>query len=182
MKRPAFGGRVELTLAFPAGICIATMRRSAPAMSGKNVAPEIVTVEVDLPPEMPCEMVALPDRKASLEGARLVVCGGRGLDASSFENLDEIAGALGGVVGGSLPAVDAGLAPVSHQVGQSGKFVTPKLTSALACPARCNISRALAQRRRSLRSTMIPMPRSSATPNLALWRTRANFCPCLLPS
>jgi electron transfer flavoprotein alpha subunit len=125
--RPAFGGRVGLTLAFSAGICIATMRRAPPAASGESVAAEFITVTVDLPPELPSEKVALPDRKPSLEGARLVVCGGRGLDAASFEKLDDIADALGGVVGGSLPAVDAGLAPVSHQVGQSGKFVTPKL-------------------------------------------------------
>ena len=44
-----------------------------------------------------------------------------------FEWLTRIALALGAGLGGSLPAVDAGWVPVSHQVGQSGKFVTPKL-------------------------------------------------------
>ncbi len=131
VTRAAFGGRVELTLRFPAGQCVATMRRAQAVSSGaqavREVIPQVVIVAPDLPPEIPCERVALPDRKAALEGAGLVVCGGRGLDAGGFENLEDIADALGGVVAGSLPAVDAGMAPVSHQVGQSGKFVTPKL-------------------------------------------------------
>jgi electron transfer flavoprotein alpha subunit len=127
VTRPAFGGRVALTLHFPVGMCVATMRSAQKMAGDRNIDPELITVAPALPSELAWEMVALTDRKASLEGARLVVCGGRGLDAASFEKLDNIADALGGVVGGSLPAVDAGLAPVSHQVGQSGKFVTPKL-------------------------------------------------------
>ena len=39
----------------------------------------------------------------------------------------DLADALGGAVGATLPAVDLGLAPVSRQVGQSGKFITPAL-------------------------------------------------------
>ena len=65
--------------------------------------------------------------ETALEGARLVVSGGRGLDAEDFRTLRALADRLGGALGGSLPAVDLGLVPVSRQVGQSGKFVTPAI-------------------------------------------------------
>lgn len=60
-----------------------------------------------------------------LEAARVVVSGGRGLDADDFARLRDLAVRLDGALGGSLPAVDLGLVPVSRQIGQSGKFVTP---------------------------------------------------------
>jgi electron transfer flavoprotein alpha subunit len=53
------------------------------------------------------------------------------LDADCFAHLDVIAHQLGGAVAASLPAVDLGLAPVSRQVGQSGKFVTPEIYFAI---------------------------------------------------
>ncbi|RXN88203.1 hypothetical protein C7R54_14805 [Achromobacter aloeverae] len=69
---------------------------------------------------------------ASLDGARIVVSGGRGMgDLAAFPILYDIAARLGGAVGASLPAVDAGWAPVTRQVGISGKYVSPDIYLAI---------------------------------------------------
>jgi electron transfer flavoprotein alpha subunit len=63
----------------------------------------------------------------------MVVSGGRGIGApEGFDLLARIANLLGAGLGGSLPAVDAGWVPVAHQVGQSGKFVSPRVYFAVA--------------------------------------------------
>ena len=66
-------------------------------------------------------------RLPPLEGAKLVVSGGRGVNEQGFALLEELALRLGGTLGGSLPAVDAGMVPVLRQVGVSGKFVSPQI-------------------------------------------------------
>ncbi|WP_176598055.1 electron transfer flavoprotein subunit alpha/FixB family protein [Sphingobium sp. 15-1] len=116
VKRPAYGGRILLDLRLMQGIAVATMNEP-PACDG------LIALAA---PEVPAfERVELPMRDAALEGAPLIVSGGRGLDAQSFLTLKAIANRLGGAIGASLPAVDLGLAPVSRQIGQSGHFVTP---------------------------------------------------------
>lgn len=67
-----------------------------------------------------------------LEEASIIVSGGRGLGGPEpFELLDALAKAVGGVVGASRAAVDAGWIPYSHQVGQTGKTVKPQLYIAI---------------------------------------------------
>ncbi len=67
-----------------------------------------------------------------LEDADIIVSGGRGLGkAENFQLLEELAMAMGAAVGSSRPPVDDGWIPYSHQVGQTGKTVCPKLY--LAC-------------------------------------------------
>ena len=63
-----------------------------------------------------------------LIGAEIIVAGGRGVGgAEGFEPLKGLADALGATVGCSRAAVDAGWISHSHQVGQTGKTVGPKL-------------------------------------------------------
>ncbi len=66
--------------------------------------------------------------EVDLVGAEFIVSGGRGLgEAANFKIIEELAEALGATVGSSRAAVDAGWISHSHQVGQSGKTVGPKV-------------------------------------------------------
>lgn len=68
------------------------------------------------------------EETVNLTEADIIVSGGRGLGApENFSLIKELAKVLGGAVGSSRSAVDAGWIPYSHQVGQTGKTVVPKL-------------------------------------------------------
>jgi len=126
-KRAAFGGRVELTLRSEARVNCATLRPQVARNDSDALlcATEIVVNEAEsyLVEAQPAG-TGLP----RVEGAAMVVSGGHGIGGpEGFAWLTRIAVVLGAGLGGSLPAVDAGWVPVAHQVGQSGKFVTPKV-------------------------------------------------------
>ena len=80
----------------------------------------------------------MDNEKVDLEGAEIIVSGGRGVGGpEGFATIKALADALGGVVGASRAAVDSGWIAHSHQVGQTGKTVGPKLYIA------CGISGAI---------------------------------------
>jgi len=74
------------------------------------------------------ERVAESGAEASLEEARIVVVGGRGVGSpEGFGIVQDLAAELGGVVGATRASVDAGWIPYARQIGQTGKVVKPAL-------------------------------------------------------
>ena len=66
--------------------------------------------------------------KIKIEDADIIVSGGRGLGKpENFKLIEDLAAVMGAAVGSSRPPVDEGWIPYSHQVGQTGKTVCPKL-------------------------------------------------------
>jgi electron transfer flavoprotein alpha subunit len=84
------------------------------------------------------EVITLVEEKVDLEGAEIIVSGGRGVgSADGFNVLKELANVLGATLGASRATVEEGWISHAHQVGQTGKTVSPKLYIA------CGISGAI---------------------------------------
>ncbi len=144
--RPAFGGNLMATIKCPDSIPqIGTVRPGVfkKLEADESRTAEVINEKVDIDPsKIRTKVVELIKETATeivnLEGADVIVSGGRGLgDPSKFELIKELADLLGGEVGASRAAVDAGWIAHSHQVGQTGKTVSPKLYIA------CGISGAI---------------------------------------
>lgn len=126
--RPVFGGKALATVTALTEPVVATLRRGAfdPAEETGGTAP----VETRTAPAVEGVVELLGSEAAadgaSLEDAAVIVSGGAGLgSAEAFSELGELAQLLGGAVGASLAAVDAGWAPPERQVGLTGKVVSP---------------------------------------------------------
>jgi electron transfer flavoprotein alpha subunit len=135
-RRPAFGGRVDVHLRSQGRFACAAWRPQGTVPPLQPLAADRVGrihVAIEPAPQWAIEPLHDADGQVRLEGARLVVSGGRGMGGpEGFALLSRIAGPLGAALGGSLPAVDAGWVPVARQVGQSGRFVSPRLYLAVA--------------------------------------------------
>lgn len=130
VRRPAYGGRAEVKMASSAALCVAAVRRpTSPPPPAAVLVSRQVTLDIALPADAPAvEVLHAASGERRLEGARLIISGGRGMGGSEgFEQLSRLAALLGAAAGASLPAVDAGWATVSQQIGQSGAFVSPEV-------------------------------------------------------
>jgi len=143
--RPTFGGNIMATIICPtARPQMATVRprvfkKGAPDASRKGEIIQIAFKKEDAVART--ELVKFIDEvteAVKIEEADIIVSGGRGLGKpENFKLLAELAEALGAALGASRAAVDEGWIPYSHQVGQTGKTVCPKLYIA------CGISGAI---------------------------------------
>ena len=134
--RPVYSGRylsvLECTEARPqiATIRSGIFKRGEP---DAKLTADIVNEDVALPADIKCAILVEKITEAAegavkLEDAEVIVSGGRGVGKpENFAILKELADLLGGVVGASRAAVDAGWISQMHQVGQTGKTVGPKL-------------------------------------------------------
>ena len=143
--RPAFGGNIMATILCPrtrpqmATVRPGVMKKLEPQTGKKG---ELIPIEVALSQDeirtKVVEVVKQAKELVSLTDAEIIVSGGRGLgEASGFDLIRAFAKATGGVVGSSRAAVDAGWIHPSHQVGQTGTTVKPKIYFA------CGISGAI---------------------------------------
>lgn len=142
--RPAFGGNLMATIICPdhrpqmATVRPRVMKPLEPDFerSGRILRQQ-AQIKGDLKTRV-LQIVQEAGETISLLEADIIVSGGRGLgDPKNFALVEELAKTLGGAVGASRAAVDAGWIPYSHQVGQTGKTVSPKIYFA------CGISGAI---------------------------------------
>lgn len=139
--RPVYAGKAFATTSFNSAVQVATTRPNvfaAAEAAGAGTQESIAAPTGDFKSVVK-EILAKAGGKVDLSEANVIVSGGRGMkDGDNFKILEALADALGGVVGASRAAVDAGWGlPHSMQVGQTGKVVSPTLYIA------CGISGAI---------------------------------------
>ena len=129
--RPIYAGNALATVKALDAIKVLTVRGSAfeGASDGASAAGiEPVPQGPDFPAARLVSQELTKSERPELTAARVIVSGGRGLGSGeNFHLLDKLADKLGGAVGASRAAVDAGFAPNDYQVGQTGKIVAPEL-------------------------------------------------------
>jgi electron transfer flavoprotein alpha subunit len=138
-KRSLYGGKVIATVTVQGEPQMATLRPNVVAVVEAAKTAEVVTVAVateGIRTKVVDKQLDSGD-KVELTEANFVVSGGRGIGGPDYGLLEELAQTLGGAVGASRSAVDEGWRPVSDQVGQTGKVVSPKVYFA------CGISGAI---------------------------------------
>ncbi len=143
--RPAFGGNLMATIICPKtrpqmstvrpGVMQKMERQAGATGELIKVKPEISKSDIRI--EI-IDIVKSAKEIVSLTDAEIICSGGRGLgDPSGFDLIKKFADKVGGVVGSSRAAVDSGWIDHSHQVGQTGTTVKPKIYFA------CGISGAI---------------------------------------
>ena len=133
--RPAFNGKQMATI-----LCktrrpqMATVRprvfelpKPDPTRQG-TITAEVPVITEDQVKSKLVEFIPATGTRIRLEDADIIVSGGRGMGGpDNFRILEELAEVLGGTVGASRAAVDAGWMPRERQVGQTGTTVRPKI-------------------------------------------------------
>ncbi len=145
--RPAFGGNIIATIVAPekkpqmATVREGVMKVGTPqaGYKGKVTSVPFTFSDSDFPSEIIKRI--REEKLVDLKGSQIIVSGGIGVGSKeNFSLIYELAHTLGGEVGASRAAVDAGFIAKDHQVGQTGTTVRPKLYIA------CGISGAIQHR------------------------------------
>jgi electron transfer flavoprotein alpha subunit len=136
-RRPTFAGNALTDVEILTPVVIASVRQTEFAPAAPAASPG--AVEAQQAPAIDAlgsELVALHATKSErpeLTEAQVVVSGGRGMKSGeNFKILEQLTDLLGGALGASRAAADAGMVPNDLQVGQTGKVVAPKLYIAVA--------------------------------------------------
>ena len=143
MTRPAFGGNLMATIICPrfrpqmSTVRPGVMQMQAFDQAGadkvvvENVAPALTADDIHV---QVLDIKKSAEKLVDLIGADVVVAVGRGISADPEKGIklaEELAEALGGVVGASRAVTDEGWLSADHQVGQTGKTVHPRIYVAL---------------------------------------------------
>ncbi len=129
-RRPVYSGKVFATVEVTGTPAIATTRPNAfPAEEGGAGAAEVVNVTSAGGDRVRVVETKTPEAgELSIAEADIIVSGGRGLkEAANFSYIRDLAHAIGGAVGASRATVDAGWIDHQHQVGQTGRVVSPNV-------------------------------------------------------
>jgi electron transfer flavoprotein alpha subunit len=129
-RRPVYSGKAFATVDVTSTPAIATTRPNAfPLEESGGGAAEVVNVTAS--GENRVKLVETRTAEAgelTIAEADIIVSGGRGLkEAQNFSHIRDLAHAIGGAVGASRATVDAGWIDHQHQVGQTGRVVSPNL-------------------------------------------------------
>ena len=143
--RPAFGGNLMATILCPdhrpqiGTVRPGVFKKSEAGAATAEIVKEDIHVDASSIRTQILELIQdMESEKVDLEGAEIIVSGGRGVGGpEGFAPVKALADVLGATVGASRAAVDAGWIAHAHQVGQTGKTVGPKLYIA------CGISGAI---------------------------------------
>jgi len=132
-EQQVFGGSTIVKSKVATGTPIITVRPNSVAPEESSGAAERVDVTVELSDaakgaRITDRVVEEKGERPDLSEAAIVVSGGRGVGSGeNFSVIEGLADALGAAVGASRAATDAGWYPHQHQVGQTGKTVSPQL-------------------------------------------------------
>ena len=134
--RPAFGGNIIATIVNPdcrpqmATVREGVMRKQEAEKAAAGEVKPIAWKEYLSNEDLAVEIISrhIEERKIDIKGASIIVAGGYGMGSKeNFRLCHELAEVLGGEVGASRAAVDAGFTEHERQVGQTGVTVRPKL-------------------------------------------------------
>ncbi|HEX5239984.1 MAG TPA: electron transfer flavoprotein subunit alpha/FixB family protein [Candidatus Limnocylindrales bacterium] len=138
VEMSVFGGKLITTSSFRDGVDvrIVTVRPNVvtaeTASAPGTVRTESPKADLTLPSVAIVDHVAAEGAAAKIDDARIIVAGGRGIGGEAgLELVQQLADRLGGAVGATRAAVDAGWIPYAQQIGQTGKIVKPQLYLAL---------------------------------------------------
>jgi electron transfer flavoprotein alpha subunit len=135
-RRPAYAGNAIEEVEISGPVLVASVRQTAFPPATPGGAGAVETIAVGAVDALGAELVGLhatQSARPDLGEAKVVVSGGRGMrEGANFKILEELTDLLGGALGASRAACDAGMVPNDLQVGQTGKVVAPQLYIAVA--------------------------------------------------